>query len=140
MLYRKLLKGIVGGLFWFFIKRKYMADKYVFFPSGNDECNKWGVIYLPEYLEKFNVEKAVVLISDKRDEKQIRDLGCSKIKIKKISEKRMDCMLSYYALMDQSDKWVVVSLQKPYSTGAEHLLGIKNVTYKELIYYDVYQL
>lgn len=140
MLYKKLLKGTAGGLFWVFMKRKYAADKYIFFPSGNDECNKWGVIFLPEYLERFQVEKAVVLTGDKRAEKQIRDLECQKIEIKRISEKRMDCMLSYYALMDMSDKWVAVSLRKPYDTGAEQLLGMKDVTYKELVYYDVYRL
>ena len=39
-----------------------------------------------------------------------------------------------------SDKWTVVSTKMPYDTGAERLLGIKGVTLRDIIYYDIYKL
>ena len=46
--------------------------------------------------------------------------------------------LSYYALIDKSKKWIVVSVKQPYDTGAEKMLGKHGITKKDIVYYDIY--
>jgi len=66
--------------------------------------------------------------------------GITNIRFIRVSKCIMTCFLSYYALKDMSNKWIVVSTKKPYDTGAERLLGIKGVTYRDIVYYDIYKL
>lgn len=126
------MQAMEGKIFWNLFHRIFPADKYVFFPETTGEIYDEAQKLLPEYIKKFQNRKMIIIAADKLD--------CSNIKVKKISKHCMNCCMKYYALKDMSDKWTVVSVKSPYDTGAIRMLGIKNMTWKEIIYYDVFRL
>ena len=138
MLHKKLGDGIKGRIAWFLLDNKYRAEKYIFFPSQDAIYTKWGILMLPIYLKKNQIKKTLVLICDEKIEKLFRCLKSKEIVVKRISKTQMTQYLSYYALIDKSKKWVVVSVKQPYDTGAERMLGKHGITKKDIVYYDIY--
>lgn len=138
MLYKKLAQGIKGRIAWYFLDNKFHAEKYIFFPSWDEIYNKWGILMLPVYMRKHQIKKIVALVSDEKVEKAMHCLKGMDIVIIKISQEQMTQFMSYYALIDKGEKWIVVSVTQPYETGADRLLGVQQITKKDIVYYDVY--
>lgn len=128
-----------GRGIWYFLKHKFAQyKKFIIFPENNQEYNAWGIVMLQSYLIKENLKSAVVIASNRNVEKAINILNMRNVKIQLLKAKYIDEMLKYYALVDMSRLWTVVSVSMPYDTGAERLLGIEGITRKEIVYYDVF--
>lgn len=138
IIYKKLYEGFKGRIAWYFLNKKYEANNYILFPSNDQDFNKWGILLLPAYMKKSKFQKVVVLSSDKRIRKAIQCVNSNNVVIKQISQKQMKQYISYYALINKSKEWRVVSVTQPYETGADRLLGIKGITKRDIVYYDVY--
>ena len=143
MIYKRILEALMGRIYWFFLSQKYGSNKekcrYILFPSLNSEYNFWGIIMLPEFIINNDYEKIIIISSDERIITSVKSLNISNIFCESIKFQKLLCLIRYYALMDKSDIWTVVSVEEPYSTGAEKLLGKKGITYKEIVYYDIYK-
>lgn len=139
-MYKELMQAVIGKLHATILCRKYKADKYVFFPDSRGACLKWGISLLPEYMRQNKIHQIIVLAADNSVKKEIVKQGITNIRFHKLSKYSMNCLLDYYALKDMSAQWIVVSTKKPYDTGAERLLGIRGVTYRDIVYYDIYKL
>lgn len=139
-MYKELLQATIGKIYANRIDRRVQADKYIFFPESKGAYLRWGVRLLPQYIEQNGCEGIVVIAANDSVKKEMRKQRVNNIRFQKISGYCMACLMDYYALMDMSDKWIVVSTKKPYDTGAERLLGVKGVTYRDIVYYDVYKL
>ena len=139
-MYKELMQAAAGKVFAGWIDRRNQADRYIFFPENKEAYLRWGVRLLPQYIKQNRCDRIVVIAVDDSVEKEMGKQGIGNIRFQKVSGHCMDCLMDYYALWDMSDKWIVVSTKKPYDTGAERLLGVKGVTYRDIVYYDVYKL
>lgn len=139
-MYKELIQAAAGKIYASIMSKKYKADRYVFFPDCNKAYLKYGVKLLPQYMQHNKFDQIIVIAADSSVQKEIVKQGITNIRFQKISTYRMHCLLNYYALKDMSDKWTVVSTKMPYDTGAGRLLGIKGVTCRDIIYYDIYKL
>jgi len=131
-----VFEAICGCVFWKIYSKLFEVDKYIFFPSNEIEYNEWGIVMLPAYVHKLESKSILVIVSEKRLKKIIENNFSDLVKVKKISILHMRWLMKYYALVNQ--KWVVVSVKQPYCTGADKLLGIRNISYKDIVYYDVF--
>lgn len=138
-MYTRLLQATAGKLYWMVLQKKYQADKYIFFPEEKAEYFQWGMKLLPQYIVQHQLRRLLVLSTGDFVGKHTIDGGITTIQFKKITNRAMDCLMRCYALTDLSRQWVVVSTRQPYDTGAERLLGINGVTYRDIVYYDIYQ-
>lgn len=138
MLYKKLVEGIKGRIAWYFLDNKFHAEKYIFFPSWDEIYNKWGILMLPVYMREHQMKKIVVLVCDERVEKALHCIRGMDIVTIKIPLEQMTQFMSYYALIDKGKNWIVVSVTQPYETGSKRLLGVRQITKKDIVYYDVY--
>lgn len=139
-MYKELIQAMLGKINAAILCRKYKADKYVFFPDRKGEYLRWGINLLPQYMKQNKIKKIIVIAADNSVKKEIVKQKVANIRFLRVSAYSMNCFMNYYALKNMSDKWIVVSTKKPYDTGAERLLGIKGVTYRDIIYYDIYKL
>lgn len=138
-IYKRLWCAMKGYILWKTIEKKYtLTDKFIFFPEANNEYNYWGVKLLPEYMKKNHVQNITVLITKENMSAEFEEN--ERIKKLYLQSTDMNNMLAFYALWDMSSKWTVVSTKNPYDTGAERLIGKKNVSIKDIVEYDVYQL
>ena len=53
-------------------------------------------------------------------------------------KKWVESLLMFYAFHPFSNRIVIISLTDPYDTGGENLLGVRGVTERELLCYDIY--
>lgn len=139
-MYKELMQATIGKMYVNWINRKDQADKYIFFPESKGPYLKWGVRLLPQYIEQNRCDRIVVIAVDDSVKKEMGKQRVNNVRFQKISGYCMECLMGYYALRDMSDKWIVVSTKKPYDTGAERLLGVKGVTYRDIVHYDIYKL
>jgi hypothetical protein len=140
MLSKKLLEGIIGRISWYYLDGNYGAERYVFFPENDIEYNKWGILMLSTYIKINRLHNVVVLVTNRNIRDAILLCEVLSVNIKMITEKKMRQYMSYYALIDKSDKWTVISVENPYKTGVERMIGIKGVTNKDIVYYDIFKL
>lgn len=132
--------ALKGKMVWLFLRYKYLRyKKFIIFPMDNQDYNAWGIIMLQSYLKKEKIEEAVVLAGNSNIYKAIKFLDLNNIRFQLLKSQYIRCLMKYYALVDMSESWTVVSVTEPYDTGAERLLGIKQVTQKEIVYYDIYK-
>lgn len=135
---RRLRYAFRGYFIWKKIQIRHKEiEKYIIFPEISSEYNFWGLKFLPEYVEKKNIKKYVVIYSDSEMKQKFSNTSITKICF---PENRIQMMLCYYALADMSSKWTVVSVKLPYNTKAENLLGRNGVTKREIVQYDIYQI
>lgn len=137
--YKRFLDAIHGYFVWKKIKRTNPhTERFIIFPEENDEYGYWGVKLLPQFLKKKRITKALLIAT--KDNKNIATLNDNEVTVKYLTKGKINDILAFYAMWDISEKWTVVSTRKPYDTGAERLLGKCNVTYRDIVEYDVYQL
>lgn len=139
-MYKELMQAMAGKIYTAIMCSRCRADKYILFPDSNSAYLKWGIQLLPQYMLQNKSERIVVVAADDLVKQEIAKSGIADIRFKKVSRYSMDCVLSFYAIEDLSDRWIVVSTKRPYDTGAERLLGVKGITFRDIIYYDIYKL
>lgn len=139
-MYKELMQAVAGKIFAAVMCKIYKADKYILFPDSKGAYRKWGIRLLPQYLRQNKFNRVIVMAADGSIKQEMVRQGITNVQFKTISKYSINCFLNYYALKDMSEKWIVVSTKKPYDTGAERLLGVKGVTYRDIIYYDIYKL
>lgn len=139
-MYRELMQAMAGKICAAVICRRCKADKYILFPNARGAYLKWGIRLLPQYVSQNPSERIIIVAAGDLVRREMAKAGIGNIRCKKVSRYMMDCLLSFYAIQDMSKQWIVVSARRPYDTGAERLLGVKGVTFRDIIYYDIYKL
>ena len=142
MLVKKLAGAVKGSILWHGIKRKYGAEpgktRYLLFCSENIECNFWGILMLSRYISQNKYQKVIVIACYPHLIRAVRGQGNNVFSLV-LPKQQMMYLMDYYAMIDMSGLWTAVSVTQPYRTGAHRLLGEKGVTYKEIVYYDIYK-
>ncbi|MCM1183095.1 MAG: hypothetical protein NC337_06960 [Roseburia sp.] len=138
-MYKRMLEAVLGGLYWLGLRGRYQADRYIFFPEDEGECFRWGMRLLPRYIVQEQLRKPVVIMTGASARNSEIDGGITRLRFRRITDRKMRCLMGWYALRDMSRQWVVVSTRQPYDTGAERLLGINGVTWRDIVYYDIYK-
>lgn len=134
-----IVQAIKGKYIWYFLKYKFIkCEKFIIFPMEDQDYNAWGIVMLRAYLDKEKLNRVVIVANDKKIANAINYVSINNAKIQFLKPKHINCLMKYYALVDMSQFWTVVSVTTPYDTGAERLLGIKEITKKEIVYYDIY--
>ena len=74
------------------------------------------------------------------DTLNVPHINDTEIIVKKLSVEEMDSLVLLYGLYRFSEKVVIVSLTKPYDTGAERFLGVHGTTTEDLLRYDIFNI
>lgn len=137
---KSIVDAMEGRIIWEVLKWKFKRDKrFIIFPKDKLDYSVWGMVMLPSYLKKENLTEAVIIACNSKMKKVIQFMRLENVRYQALSEESINKMMKYYALQDRSKEWTVVSLTNPYDTGAERLFGKKGITYRELVYFDVYK-
>ncbi|MCR5238321.1 MAG: hypothetical protein K6E34_14085 [Lachnospiraceae bacterium] len=142
MLLLLYIKAFRGYLLWKRLEKRYGADHYILMPECDEEYNYYALLHLEDFIASKGAEKSYVLLSRDNGVQKALGLfnGSDKVKLHRISGTQTDNLIQYYALYEFSPKLTIVSLTRPYDTGAQNLLGINGVTKEELLCYDIYRL
>ncbi len=135
------MKAFHGKCLWNQLEKKYNADKYIVMPHVKDEYNQYAIKYLEAYLKKEKARGAVILYQDEDIPKMLEKEKISgyDIQLKKWSGRKLYNILKFYGLYEFSRKLTIISLTVPYDTCGENLLGVKGITKRELLCYDIYR-
>lgn len=140
MLINNLFKAYQGRIIWNHIERKYNADCYILMPHIQEDFNYYALLHLNKYMKSRNAKNVVILCCDERVLRSYTYFNINEvIKTIKISEKKAEKLLKYYALYEFTTKLTIISLTKPYNTCGENLLGVKGVTKEDLLCFDIYR-
>lgn len=93
---------------------------------------------LSKYISQNKYQNVIVITYNPDIIRAVQRIGNNVFPVILPKDKIIDLM-DYYAMIDMSGLWTVVSVTQPYRTGADRLLGKKGVTYREIVYYDVYK-
>lgn len=114
-------------------------DKYVVF--WDDNLIMDGIKYFKYYKEKFkNNEKILLIFCNKKDFDRAYTLSDDNVEIKMFPRDLIETILTGYALCDLSPKLKVISVNKPYRTCVDNLLGKKGIGTREIVCFDIYEL
>ena len=124
---------------WKCLMEKHPADKFIILPHEESEYNTWAAIYFDDYMKKENARSAVLISLFSSVLNRFDEVSDSYI-IEKVcgNKKWVESLLMFYAFHPFSERIVIISLTKPYDTGGENLLGVRGVTERELLCYDIY--
>lgn len=144
MLINYLIKAYKGKFIWSRLKKKYgtgrMPSKYILFPEEDIRYNAWALCFMEYYINKIKLDKVIVLTMGQSVIDAIENVNHSNMHVIKLSKKSMECLIRYSALVPRNEEWTIVSVKKPYDTGAERLIGKKGISEKEIVWYDVYRM
>lgn len=144
MFFKYLLQAYKGKFFQRKLEKKYgdglYPSRYILFPSEDNEYNAWGIYFLSYYIEKNHFDRVIVLASDEKILTALKNLNLVNFHILNIKKTKMDCLIRLAGLVKLESKWTIVSVKEPYDTDAEHLLGKKGITKKEIVWYDIYKM
>lgn len=144
MIVKYFIQAYMGKLIWTLLKRKYgnglYPSRYLIFPGKDIEYNFWGLYYLTDFIldNKFNYITILTIDDDiVQVANSYRFINITGIKI---SEKEMNCLIRYAALVSRMNEWTIVSVKEPFNTGAERLLGKKGVGKGDIVWYDIFRM
>lgn len=144
MLWKYLFQAYKGKLLWLKIQKKYgegyYPSRYILFPGTDIEFNAWGLFLMKQYLDKNHYDKVMILSDDNDVAEACKNIKHKNLHFVCLTKQQMQQLIRFYGLVNMNNEWTVVSVTEPYSTGAEHLLGINGVTKKEIVWYDVYRM
>ena len=124
---------------WECLREQHPSDRFIILPHEESGYNTWAAVYFADYMKNENARSAVLLspfsgVLDRFDE--VSD----SYMIEKVcrDKKWVESLLMFYAFHPFSSRIVIISLTEPYDTGGENLLGVRGVTERELLCYDIY--
>lgn len=109
----------------------------------DDELLNASIELFPKYKEKFRGEERLLLLfsNNRSSQKFISEIDIqSNMVCKILSQQATQNLLSWCALHYETRKILIISIQKPYSTNANFMLGKKGISYRDIVYYDLYKL
>lgn len=138
---KDFIKAFHGKCIWNRLDKTYHSDKYIVMPHVKDEYNQYAIQYLEAYLKKEKAQGAVILYQDETVPGMLEKEKISgyDIQLKKWSDRKLRNLLKFYGLYEFSRKLTIISLTIPYDTCGENLLGVKGITKRELLCYDIYR-
>jgi len=140
MLISHFIKAFMGRIIWSRLERKYHADNYILMPCKNEEYNYYALLYLDKFIQSKKSKKTVILTFDEGVIKTCGLFSQNKtIRVVRFSRIKAERIIKYYALYEFSTKLTIISLQEPYDTCGENLIGINGVTKEDLLCYDIYR-
>ena len=144
MILKYFIQAYEGKLIWTLLKKKYGSglypSRYLIFPDKDIEYNFWGLYYLTDFILKNKFDNITILTIDDDIVRVANNYKFINIIGIKVTEKKMDCLIRYAALVSRMDEWTIVSVKKPFDTGAERLLGKKGVGKGDIVWYDIFRM
>ncbi|WP_029322816.1 hypothetical protein [Butyrivibrio sp. AE3004] len=128
-----------GKIIWEKLDAFYNADLYIVFPHINEEYNYYALLYLDKHIEKKKADSVVLVTADSGVEKSVKLFTQRMCSVEKMPIEDIHLMLKYYALYEFTSRMTIISLKIPYDTRGENFLGVKGVTKKELLCFDIYR-
>lgn len=140
--FKKVQKG--KSLFWKLYNSIPNINKketiFLIFPESDKEINYYGLLYLDEFLIKYNLRKAVIITNNNWG---VKDLAHYSKKIEKVFVVTCDDVeniVCYYSLYPFMRNIRIVSLDKPDGRRGSNLLGRNALSKEKLIAMGVYFL
>jgi len=122
----------IGRRQWLKIKKKYDIEKgkyLLLMPESDVEFNETALKHIDDLLQYRKGKSAVILTTDNWVFENAKNFSNNIIDVVKITEKQAD--YHYYYLF--SERFLVVSLDKPYGNTLLNAVGVNGITKEDLI-------
>ncbi|MBR4227348.1 MAG: hypothetical protein IKR86_11435 [Candidatus Methanomethylophilaceae archaeon] len=112
--------------------------KLALFPEEDGKVNYYGLLYLDEYLVR-NLLKEALIVTSCPGVMKVADLFTPKIRdVVILTDEEMDDLIAYLKLTEDDSRFVIVSLTKPATRNAKHLVGVKDLTVEQIVAIGIY--
>lgn len=115
-------------------------DSIILFPGEDHECNLQGMRYLDTYMQRVNTKKAIILTTDAFVKNNIGLYSDNVGSIIEISSEQAQRFIMLYQLRIFDNRFIVVSLNRPFCRNAEGMIGVKEITVEQLVAIGVYSI
>lgn len=133
------LKAYIGYIDLMSLKFIYSDTFFVFLINDDADYSRYAIELLPNFIKK-NSRRVKVVIS--KSDAEIRKLvkNIDNTMVIHIKEKSLSYISILYKYKDVSQDCVFISTKIPYLTGADRMLGVNNITKRDIVFYDMYKL
>lgn len=146
---QKLFSSKIGKKLWAKITKNFDFAKceqakcrkaYIVFPDDDAEINMYGLLYLDEFLLRWDYDACVIIASDRKVFE-----ACEKY-TKKIAEKflftkeEITSLIDFYLLFKFSNDVRFVSLDLPTGRNASALIGVNDLSKEKLVAIGIYHI
>lgn len=136
MIAKRLGAAISGRKFWLKLQRKYDIDNgvYVLLMSEEDlELNEKALLHINDLIAHRKA-RGVIILTDNQWVIDNASVYSDKIlAVKTMSAREIDYLLSFCELYAFSERFLVVSLTKPYGSKLCNTLGVHGITKEDLV-------
>ncbi len=113
-------------------------DRILLFPNLDWECNLQGMRYLDTYLQRVNADKAIIITIENNVKRDIQLYSDNVRSIIEISAEQAERLIALYELHIFDNRFVVISLDRPFSRNGSSLVGYKGTTVEQLVAIGIY--
>lgn len=140
---KKIYAAYRGSRLWARLKRKYKVDEglyVVLMPEGDAELNAAALGHIEDLVADRRA-RGVVRVVDRTggsDAAAQRPAGI--VGSEAWTTAQIDALIAYYELHNFSDRFLIVSLTKPFGNGLHRLLGRQGITKEDLVCLGCFRL
>lgn len=133
----KFLKQILNDKY----RKERLSDiQFIIFPESDEELNKYGCMYIDEYILRYPSKYVVVLWHNDEIEKYLEKYVATNVTSIKCNNKDIDDLMAFYVFFNFSWKCKIVSLDKPEGRYGSNLLSTGRIDKELLVGVGIYNL
>jgi hypothetical protein len=132
----KLFDAYRGSRLWAGLKRKYKVDEglyVVLMPEDDAELNAAALGHVDDLVADRRARGVVLVTQDRGDPQAEPAHPAGIVRTEAWAEGKIDALIAYYELHNFSDRFLIVSLTKPFGNGLHRLLGRQGITKEDLV-------
>jgi hypothetical protein len=137
----KIFAAYRGSRLWAGLKRKYKVDEglyVVLMPEDDAELNAAALGHIEDLVADRRA-RGVVLVTQGTGE-AAAEHPAGILRTEAWTERQIDALIAYYELHNFSDRFLIVSLSKPFGNGLHRLLGRQGITKEDLVCLGCFRL
>lgn len=139
----KIFAAYRGRRLWAGLKRKYKVDEglyVILMPEDDAELNAAALGHVEDLVADRRARGVVLVTQDRGEAEAAPAHPAGIVRTEAWTERRIDALIAYYELHNFSDRFLIVSLTKPFGNGLHRLLGRQGVTKEDLVCLGCFRL
>jgi hypothetical protein len=140
---RKIYGAYRGSRLWAGLKRKYKVDEglyVVLMPEDDAELNAAALGHVEDLVADRRARGVVLVAEGPGGSEAAPERPPGIVGTEAWTGRQIDALIAYYELHNFSDRFLIVSLTKPFGNGLHRLLGRQGVTKEDLVCLGCFRL
>jgi len=136
MMLKRFCAAMTGRRIWLRLKRIYQIDKGLYvllMPESDQELNDQALRHIDDLIAHRRARGVLILTCDEWVMKNAKEYCSEIVEVLQISCRKVEQLLSAYEFYNFSERFLVVSLIRPYGRNLFQAVGVNGVTKEDLI-------